>query len=128
MLRGFLSLLVVLLLALHSSAAASLTTTVTENSYSISVEIPPNTAGTSTISVTGGSNSVSKHLSVSCHDHCSKLMVYSACSPVPSLNEPARSFGNFNRASASVSRLLRPPRQENTRGVNTSAGSSLPVE
>ncbi len=46
----------------------------------------------------------------SCHDHCAKLMAYTAYPSVPTTVEPCRDFGEFRLESAGVSGLLRPPR------------------
>lgn len=110
MLRGFLSLLVALLLALYLSAAASIAAPVTDSPHLVSADVLTDTEVSSIISATGDNNSVPEHLPVSCHDHCSNLMACTDRPSDPSPGEPTRTFGQFNIASASLSRLLRPPR------------------
>jgi|JRYH01.1.fsa_nt_gb hypothetical protein len=110
MLRGFLSLLVALLLTLHLSAAASIAAPATDGRSLVSSDLFINTGESSEISAVDDNNPAPEPLPSSCHDHCAKLMAYTAYPSVPTTVEPCRDFGEFRLESAGVSGLLRPPR------------------
>jgi hypothetical protein len=110
MLRGFLSLLAALLLTLHLSAATSIAAPATDGRSLVSSDLFIDTGDSSEISAVDDNNPAPVPLPSSCHDHCAKLMVYTAYPSAPSTVELRSDFGQFRLESAGVSGLLRPPR------------------
>lgn len=110
MLRGFLSLLAALLLTLHLSAATSIAAPATDSRSLVSSDLFIDTGDSSEISAVDDNDPAPVPLPSSCHDHCAKLMVYTAYPSAPSTVELRSDSGQFRLESASVSGLLRPPR------------------